>query len=167
MMSELTETFTFQAIGVIHTPYQEPKGTPIQPTSSSGVQGWIDLSPEYEAGLQDLEGFSHLILIYAFHLCRGYDLKVTPFLDAAEHGLFATRAPARPNPIGLSIIRLDRIEGTTLHIRDVDMVDGTPLLDLKPYVPDFDHRPGARVGWMENRLGKLGEARDDGRFLKT
>jgi tRNA-Thr(GGU) m(6)t(6)A37 methyltransferase TsaA len=165
MTSDLT-TFTFKPIGVIHTPFQEPKGTPIQPAAALGVEGRIELSPEYEAGLQDLEGFSHLILIYVFHLSRGYNLKVTPFLDDRERGLFATRAPARPNPVGLSIVRLERIEGHTLYLRDVDMVDGTPLLDIKPYVPDFDHRPGARCGWLEKKVERLKETRDDGRFQK-
>ncbi len=160
------ETFTFKPIGVLYTPFKEPQGTPIQPAAASGAAGRIELRPEYGAGLQDLEGFSHLILIYVFHRCRDYKLQVTPFLDDRERGIFATRAPARPNPLGLSVVRLERIEGATLHIRDVDMVDGTPLLDIKPYVPQFDHRPGARIGWLEDNLAKLESARDDGRFLK-
>jgi tRNA (adenine37-N6)-methyltransferase len=165
MMEKPVDTYTFKPIGVIHTPYRDPRGTPIQPTASQGVEGQIEILPEYAAGLQDLEGFSHLILIYVFHLCRDYHLKVTPFLDDRERGVFATRAPARPNPIGLSVVRLERLEGSTLQVRDVDMVDGTPLLDLKPYVPEFDHRPGARTGWLARNLEKLKGARDDGRFL--
>jgi tRNA-Thr(GGU) m(6)t(6)A37 methyltransferase TsaA len=112
----------------------------------------VVISPEYQEGLQDLDGFSHLFLIYHFHLSRPYTLKVKPFLDATTRGVFATRAPARPNPIGLSVVRLERIEANTLFIVDVDVVDGTPLLDIKPYVPAFDAQPGARSGWLSEKL---------------
>ena len=159
------ETFSFKPIGIIFTPYQDPQGTPIQAAASLGVQGRIQIFPEYQEGLQDVEGFSHLILIYVFHLCRDYSLKVKPFLDDVKRGVFATRAPARPNPIGLSVVRLKRVEEETLYISDVDMLDGTPLLDLKPYVPEFDHRAGARIGWLKKNLDKLKNAKDDGRFL--
>ncbi len=160
------ESISFQPIGIIFTPYKEPRGTPIQPTASLGVQGRIQIFPAYKEGLQDLEGFSHLILIYVFHLSRDYFLKVKPFLDDVKRGVFATRAPARPNPIGISVVRLERVEGETLHILDVDMIDGSPLLDIKPYVPEFDHRPGAKIGWLEKNLEKLKSAKDDGRFLR-
>jgi tRNA-Thr(GGU) m(6)t(6)A37 methyltransferase TsaA len=160
------ETFSFKPIGIIFTPYQDPQGTPIQAAASLGVQGRIQIFPEYQEGLQDVEGFSHLILIYVFHLCRDYSLKVKPFLDDVKRGVFATRAPARPNPIGLSVVRLKRVEEETLYISDVDMLDGTPLLDLKPYVPEFDHRGGARIGWLKKNLDKLKNAKDDGRFLR-
>jgi tRNA-Thr(GGU) m(6)t(6)A37 methyltransferase TsaA len=160
------ETFSFKPIGIIFTPYQDPQGTPIQGAAALGVQGRIQIFPEYQEGLQDVEGFSHLILIYVFHLCRDYSLQVKPFLDDVERGVFATRAPARPNPIGLSVVRLKRVEAGTLYISDVDMIDGTPLLDLKPYVPEFDHRAGARIGWLKKNLDKLKSAKDDGRFLR-
>ena len=160
------ETFSFKPIGIIFTPYQDPQGTPIQAAASLGVQGRIQIFSEYQEGLQDVEGFSHLILIYVFHLCRDYSLKVRPFLDDVKRGVFATRAPARPNPIGLSVVRLKRVEEGTLYISDVDMLDGTPLLDLKPYVPEFDHRAGARIGWLRKNLDKLKNAKDDGRFLR-
>jgi tRNA (adenine37-N6)-methyltransferase len=155
----------FRPIGTVHSPFKEPTGTPIQPSASRETPGIVEILPEYREGLQDLEGFSHLILLYHFHLARGFSLKVKPFLDDVERGLFATRAPARPNPIGLSIVRLERLDGLRLHIRDVDIVDGTPLLDIKPYVPQFDIRTEATNGWLAENLDRLESARDDGRFL--
>jgi tRNA-Thr(GGU) m(6)t(6)A37 methyltransferase TsaA len=156
----------FHPIGTVYTPFKEPQGTPIQGAASLEAQGIIDLLPEFQEGLQDLEGFSHLILLYFFHLSPGFSLKVTPFLDEQPRGVFATRAPARPNPIGLSIVRLERVEERRVYIREVDIVDGTPLLDIKPYVPRFDCRAQARSGWIEKNLDKLDRARDDGRFLR-
>jgi tRNA (adenine37-N6)-methyltransferase len=160
------ESICFTPIGNIFTPYEEPAGTPIQAVAALGVQGRIQIFSEYLEGLKDLEGFSHLILIYVFHLCRDYALQVKPFLDDVQRGVFATRAPARPNPIGLSVVRLERVEADTLHICDVDMLNGTPLLDLKPFVPELDHRAGARSGWLGKNLARLRDAKDDGRFLK-
>jgi len=155
----------FRPIGVVHSPFKEPTGTPIQPSASRETQGIVEILPEYQEGLQDLEGFSHLILLYYFHLARGFSLKVKPFLDDTERGLFATRAPARPNPIGLSIVRLERLDGLKLHILEVDIVDGTPVLDIKPYVPQFDTRMEATSGWLGKNMDRLESARDDGRFL--
>jgi tRNA (adenine37-N6)-methyltransferase len=160
----LTE-IVFRPIGTVHSPFKEPPGTPIQPGAAAGVQGLVEVFPEYREGLADLEGFSHLILLYYFHLAQGFALRVKPFLDEQQRGLFATRAPARPNPIGLSIVRLERVEGTRLSIREVDIVDGTPLLDIKPYVPRFDRRDGATSGWLAENLDRLENARDDGRFM--
>ena len=157
---------TFKPIGTIYSPFKEPQGTPIQAAASREAKGWIDLLPEYQEGLEDLEGFSHLILLYQFHLSPGFSLRVKPFLDDQPRGVFATRAPARPNPIGFSVVRLERVAGTRLYIREVDLVDGTPLLDIKPYVPQFDCREEAKSGWLEKNLEKLNQARDDGRFLK-
>ncbi len=154
----------FTPIGTVRSPFKEPKGTPAQPPAAQEATAIVELLPEYQAGLQDLEGFSHLILIYHFHLAKKFSLKVKPFLDDQERGVFATRAPARPNPIGISIVRLERIEGSRLYLREVDLVDGTPLLDIKPYVPKFDCRPEAKSGWLEPNLDKLQRVRDDGRF---
>ena len=151
-------------IGVIHTPFKEPAGTPIQTTASVGSAGRIELDPTLADGLRDLDAFSHLILLYHLHRAGSVKLSVTPFLDDQEHGLFATRSPARPNPIGLSVVRLIRIEGARLDIEDVDMIDGTPLLDLKPYVPAFDARADVRVGWYAKRLDRLEGATADDRF---
>jgi tRNA-Thr(GGU) m(6)t(6)A37 methyltransferase TsaA len=157
---------TFSPIGIIRSPFKEPQGTPIQPEAAQNVPGMVEILPEYQAGLQDLQGFSHIILIYHFHLAGGFTLQVKPFLDDQQRGVFATRAPARPNPIGLSIVRLERVEGGRLYLREVDIVDGTPLLDLKPYVPRFDCHPEAKSGWLEKNLDKLERARDDGRFSR-
>jgi len=124
---------------------------PIQPSGAKGIKGTIEIRQEFIAGLRDVEEFSHLILIYAFHRCQGYSLEVTPFLDPRSHGVFATRAPKRPNAIGLSIVQLTGIKGTILAIEDVDILDGTPLLDIKPYVPRFDaveNAASVRTGWM-------------------
>jgi tRNA (adenine37-N6)-methyltransferase len=154
----------YQPIGIIRSPFQEPKGMPIQPTGAAGIRGTIELNPEYEGGLKDLEGFSHIILIYHFHLSTGFSLLVKPFLDDTLRGLFSTRAPRRPNSIGLSIVRLVRVEGSTLHIENVDIVDGTPLLDIKPYVPELDGIKAERTGWLFEKADKAGRAKADGRF---
>ena len=128
---------------------------PIQAVAAEGVEGSIELAPEYGDGLRDIEGFSHIILVYHFHLGRrSTSLTVTPFLDDEPHGLFATWSPKRPNPIGLSTVRLVRVEGLTLHVEEVDVVDGTPLLDIKPYVPAFDVREApASDGWRKTSTG--------------
>jgi tRNA-Thr(GGU) m(6)t(6)A37 methyltransferase TsaA len=136
---------------------------PIQAVSAVGVPGSIELDPAYEVGLRDLDGFSHLILLYHLHQAAPR-LLVTPFLDDQERGIFATRAPSRPNAIGLSTVRLLRVEGPRIEIADVDMLDGTPLLDIKPYVPAFDDREHARIGWYAGRLEPLATARSDERF---
>ena len=159
-------TVQFNPIGIIHSPFKEPKGMPIQLVGAKGVSGTVELYPEYEEGLKDLEGFSHIILIYHFHLSEGYTLKVKPFLDDTIHGLFSTRAPKRPNPIGVSVVRLEKIEGTTLYISNVDIVDGTPLLDIKPYVPDFDKSEEEEVliGWLSKKIKKATGKKSDERF---
>ncbi len=160
----MTESVTFRLIGLIRTPYAEPEGMPIQASAAVGVRGHVELDPSLDEGLADLDGFSHLILVYHLHLVTSSQMTVTPFLDDQPHGIFATRSPARPNAIGLSTVRLTAIEGSTMHILDVDMVDGTPLLDIKPYVPAFDQRDDVRVGWFTDRLGGLADARADDRF---
>ena len=145
--------FNMQPIGVIHTPFTKKSLTPIQPTRSQ-AKGCVEVYPEFAAGLQDLDGFSHIILLYIFHRSAGYCLHVKPFLDHKERGLFATRYPSRPNPIGLSIVRLESIQDNILNIEGIDVLDGTPLLDIKPYVPDFDVRAETRTGWYETRSKK-------------
>ena len=155
----------YRPIGVIRSPFTERHGMPIQAAFAEAARGRIELKPEYAAGLKDLEGFSHLILLYHFHLSGQYRLQVQPYLEDRVHGVFATRAPTRPNRIGISVVRLEGIEGASLHIVNVDVVDGTPLLDIKPYVPQFDDRPGARIGWLENRASKAGSVKADGRFV--
>lgn len=151
-------------IGTIHTPYTDPAGMPIQPKGACGVRGTVEILEEYQAGLKDLDGFSHVILLYFFHRSQGFNLHVIPFMDSESRGVFATRAPKRPNPIGLSIVRLDRIVNGVLHIRNVDVLDGTPLLDIKPYVPEFDQQEDVRTGWLD-RVGKtVATKKADDRF---
>ncbi|MBN2329498.1 MAG: tRNA (N6-threonylcarbamoyladenosine(37)-N6)-methyltransferase TrmO [Candidatus Omnitrophica bacterium] len=154
----------FAPIGIIHTPFKELAGMPIQPSSAGGVKGRVEVFKEYHAGLKDLDGFSHIILLYHFHLGSGFNLHVTPFLDSEPRGLFATRAPKRPNPIGLSIVQLDRIENGVLFIQNVDILDGTPLLDIKPYVPKFDAHEDARIGWIEKAKKQIPNQKSDDRF---
>lgn len=153
----------FSPIGVIHTPHTDPKGTPIQPIGATNIEGVIELKQEYLEALQDLDGFSHIILIYVFHKSKGYSLKVTPYLENQQRGLFSTRYPARPNHIGISVVRLSKIEDNMVYILDVDMLDGTPLLDIKPFIPEVDNRENARIGWLEDRVTRMKEAKSDGR----
>ncbi len=143
--------FKAQPIGIIHSPYTDPKEVPIQ-GRFSGARGEIEVFPEYEEGLKDVDGFSHLIILYWFHRAEGCSLLVKPFLDDTPRGLFATRYPARPNPIGLSVVRLLERRGNILQIAEVDVLDGTPLLDIKPYVSQFDQRESATIGWLTGRL---------------
>lgn len=154
----------FEPIGVVHSPFKDVRGMPIQSTGAKDVMGSVEINEEYVDGLKDIDGFSHIILIYHFHLSQGYSLHVKPFLDDEMRGLFATRAPKRPNPIGISVVRLEKVEGCKLQIRDVDIVDGTPLLDIKPYVPEFDIRMVERVGWLSKRVSKVHETRSNCRF---
>jgi len=155
----------YKPIGIIHSPFKEPSGTPIQPAGARDIEGTVEIASEYVEGLKDIEGFSHIILMYHFHLSRGYLLKVKPYMDEKSRGVFATRAPSRPNPIGISIVRLVKVDGNMLYIKDVDIVDGTPLLDIKPYVTEFDTRKVEKIGWLKKNVNKLSRARDDGRFL--
>ena len=155
---------TFQPIGVIHTPFTKVAGMPIQASAAGGARGRIDLDAAFVDGVRDLDGFSHLILVYLLDRAGPPRLVVTPFLDDREHGVFATRSSARPNPIGLSTVRLLTVAGATLEIEDVDVLDGTPLLDIKPYVPAFDDRAEPRIGWYAGRLDRIGDARADRRF---
>ncbi len=155
----------YEPIGIVHSPFVEAEGTPIQPSRADGAQGSVEVFPEYEAGLEDLEGFSHIILLCHLHRSKGYSLKVIPFLDTVPRGLFATRAPRRPNPIGLSVVRLAGIIGNVLSVEGIDMLDGTPLLDIKPYIGEFDCRTDPRFGWLEVARERRRVA--DGRFKQT
>ena len=160
------ETIEFKAIGTIHSPFKDLNGMPIQPIGAKGIHGEIHLKKEYKDGLKDLEGFSHIILIYYLHLSKGHSLEVKPFLDTKKHGIFATRAPKRPNPIGMSVVALDKIEDAVLFISNVDIVDGTPLLDIKPYVPHFDKDEGEEIsiGWFEDKHQDAVHKKSDARF---
>jgi tRNA-Thr(GGU) m(6)t(6)A37 methyltransferase TsaA len=147
-------------IGRIHTPFTHATGTPIQSAVANSAEGTIALFPEFEPGLKDIEGLDRLWLVYQFDRASEPQLLVRPYLDPCEHGIFATRSPARPNLIGISVVRLLGLEGCCLRIADVDMLDGTPLLDIKPYVPAFDHFPVTKVGWYEGR-SPAGAVADD------
>jgi tRNA-Thr(GGU) m(6)t(6)A37 methyltransferase TsaA len=154
----------YKPIGLIHSPFKDIEGMPIQPTGASGVSGSVEVFVEYTAGLKDLEGFSHIILVYHFHRAKRGELIVTPFLDLQPHGVFATRAPNRPNPIGISVVKLSRIEGNVLQVENVDILDGTPLLDIKPFVPEFDAPQVQSIGWLANAKHSAAQHRADDRF---
>ncbi|WOX54842.1 MULTISPECIES: tRNA (N6-threonylcarbamoyladenosine(37)-N6)-methyltransferase TrmO [unclassified Methanoculleus] len=154
----------FNPIGTVHSPFQDPRDMPIQPIGARGVRGRIELDPAYTAGLKDLEGFSRVILLYHLHRSKGYALEVVPFLDKTPHGIFATRAPRRPNAIGLSVLKLVRVDGATLTVEDVDILDGTPVIDIKPYVPAFDAYPDERAGWLAATCETARTMRSDDRF---
>jgi tRNA (adenine37-N6)-methyltransferase len=156
----------FQPIGIIRTPFPDVEDMPIQPIGAQGVKGSIHLNADLEPGLKDLDGFSHIMLIYCFHLSGECSLHVLPFLDRIPRGVFATRVPGRPNGIGISVVRLTGVRGTVLQIEDVDMVDGTPLLDIKPFVPQFDNREVQKAGWFTDRADNAAVVRSDRRFAR-
>ncbi len=156
----------FKPIGIIHSPFKNAKGTPIQPSAARDAEGSIELFEEYMDGLLDLEGFSHIILIYHFHLARKSKLRQKPFMNGRLHGVFSIRSPSRPNPIGISVVRLQEMEGNILKVKGLDIIDGTPLLDIKPYVPEFDSHAAEHIGWLSENIHKLKDSRDNGRFSK-
>lgn len=156
----------FEPIGVIHSPYQQRAGMPIQPAGAAGVQGTVEVFPAFAEGLTDLDGFSHIYLLYHLHAAQGVSMKVKPFLDIQTRGVFATRAPKRPNAIGLSVVRVVGVTENTVQIEGVDVLDGTPLLDIKPYLPDFDQPQVERIGWYAAAVSDVASARSDDRFVK-
>jgi tRNA-Thr(GGU) m(6)t(6)A37 methyltransferase TsaA len=151
---------SIRAIGVIRSPFTTPPGTPIQGVYADGAEGEVILDEEFEAGLADLDGFERIWLLCHFDRANPARLRVVPYRDTVERGVFATRAPARPCPIGLSVVRLLSREGRVLRVADLDVLDGTPLLDIKPYVPEFDSFPGSRAGWLD-RPGRAARTADD------
>ncbi len=158
------QKITFSPIGIINTPFAETTGMPIQPPGASGITGTVEIYAEFKAGLKDLNEFSHIILIYNFDKSDGYKLQMKPFLEDEIHGVFAIRAPKRPNAIGMSIVKLLDIKENILKIEGPDMLDGTPLLDIKPYIPDFDSYENANAGWQEKHKGKVRTKKSDERF---
>ncbi|WP_461462590.1 tRNA (N6-threonylcarbamoyladenosine(37)-N6)-methyltransferase TrmO [Methanobrevibacter sp.] len=157
------------SIGIIKTPFNKPQGMPIQPTGAKGIKGEIHLKDKYVEGLKDLDEFSHIILIYYLHLTKGNALQVKPFMDNKPHGVFATRSPKRPNNIGLSTVKLESIDGNIIHISNIDVVDGTPLLDIKPYVPQLFEDTldnDIKIGWFDNNYNKAKNQKADGRFVE-
>lgn len=156
---------TIRPIGIIETPFNKLEGMPIQPSGATNVIGIIVIDKEYEQGLSDLEEFSHIILLYHFHQSNGYDLMVKPFMDDQKRGLFSTRAPRRPNPVGLSIVELIKREANRLTIKGIDVMNGTPLIDIKPYVPGFDTKEVTATGWLEKNYKKATSLKSDDRFI--
>jgi len=144
--------WVIKQIGIIHSPYKDMKDVPIQGIFESEVEGVIEVFPEYEEGLKDIERFTHIIILYYFHLSKDVKLKRRPFLDNKERGIFSIRAPNRPNPIGFSVVRLKKREKNRLYVAEIDTIDGTPLVDIKPYVPKFDVRIDAGEGWLKDKL---------------
>ena len=164
MTEQKQSLLSIKPIGVIHSPFTEATGTPIQSALAEGTEGWVDIFSDYADGLADLGGFERIWLVYWFHKASATKLKVKPYIDTIERGLFATRAPCRPNPIGISAARLLRISGHKLHVADIDILDGTPLLDIKPYVPKFDRFEVKRFGWIQKIKPRTKQA--DGRFYE-
>jgi len=157
---------TLYPIGVVHSPFKVLSDMPIQPVGDYCESGVVEIFSEFTEGLEDLNGFTHIILIYYFHKVEERVLTVVPFLDDRPRGIFSTRAPVRPNPIGLSVVRLVRRTRSTLEVDDLDILDGTPILDIKPYVPEFDHRQGASIGWLEGARERAAQSRSDERFTR-
>ncbi len=155
---------TYINIGIISSPHKSIEGIPIQPVGAKGIEGEIELKEEFTEGLKDLDRFSHIIVIYDFHKSNEFKLTVKPFLDKEPHGIFATRAPKRPNPIGLSVLKLNKIEKNILYVENVDILDGTPVLDIKPYVSRFDFVEDEKNGWLERNIAESVNKRSDKRF---
>ncbi|MDR3089767.1 MAG: tRNA (N6-threonylcarbamoyladenosine(37)-N6)-methyltransferase TrmO [Desulfobulbaceae bacterium] len=161
------QNFTIQPIGLIHTPFTEVKNTPIQPFAAKGIRGWLDIDDEFTDGLVDVSGFSHITLLYLFHRITEHALRVVPFMDTVERGIFATKAPKRPNRLGISTVKLLGIIGNRVEIEEVDMLDGSPLIDIKPFYPRYDNRENVKIGWLEkNRDYPVEKMRADDRFSK-
>lgn len=154
----------FSPIGIIHTPFKNVNNMPVQPTADASAEGWIEIYDEFSEGLADLGGFSHIYLIFHLHESKGSRLKVIPFLDTVERGIFSTRSPARPNPVGLSLVKLVSVTGNILKIQGLDILDGTPLIDIKPFVPMFEDAGDVRTGWFSGKEKEIQGKLSDGRF---
>jgi tRNA (adenine37-N6)-methyltransferase len=154
----------YTPIGNIHSPYKSIVNIPIQNSGAKGKKGTIEIFPEYADGLKDLKGFSHIILLYHLHKVDHVSLLVKPFMDTVEHGIFATRSPVRPNPIGLTVVKLIDIKDNLLFIENVDMLDQTPLLDIKPYLPTIDDIQDVRLGWLTGKIEQFEIMKSDKRF---
>jgi len=146
-----TKKITLNVIGKIKTPWLTFGNMPIQPTGAKNVKGVIELFPEYSSGLKDIEGFSHITLIYQLHLVTKPQLEVIPFMDTETKGIFATRSPKRPNKLGISTVEIEKVEGNKIYVLDVDMINDSPLLDIKPFFEDFDNRFNTKKGWLTNK----------------
>ncbi|QZA88047.1 tRNA (N6-threonylcarbamoyladenosine(37)-N6)-methyltransferase TrmO [Salinarchaeum sp. IM2453] len=161
------DTIAYKRIGTIHTPFQTPEDMPIQPVGNETASGEVRLDNEYTQGVTALSGFTHCILLYHFHQAStNTELSVTPFLDSTSKGVFATRAPQRPNRIGMSVVKIEEIVGSTIQVTNIDVLDETPLLDIKPYVPDFDCPSSVTAGWLEEKGRQAETTQSDERFTE-
>ncbi len=160
----MEDKIIYSPIGIIHSPFKDAVGMPIQTSLSQGAEGTVEVYPDFIDGLKSLDGFSHIYLIYYFHKSKDYSLTVKPFLDNTPHGVFSTRAPKRPNAIGLSVVDLIGVDKNILHIKNIDVIDGTPLLDIKPYVRKFDWHETSREGWLADKTHGLKQHYSDDRF---
>jgi tRNA-Thr(GGU) m(6)t(6)A37 methyltransferase TsaA len=160
-----SQMITFQPIGIIRTPHKDIREMPIQPLAANGIRGQVEIYPPYMDGLKDLNGFSHVTLIYHFHKVKGYELQVVPFMDTEKRGIFACKAPKRSNAIGISTVKLISVHNNILTIEEVDMLDGTPLIDIKPFYPRYDNRDNVSIGWLEkNKNISVSKMQSDDRF---
>jgi tRNA (adenine37-N6)-methyltransferase len=155
----------FRPIGVVHSAFKEQQGTPIQPVFAQNARGKVEIFEPYRAALKDLNGFSRVWLIYYFDRAKTWEPLVVPYRDVHQRGLFATRAPARPNAIGISAVKLVLVEQGAIEVEEIDVLDGTPVLDIKPYVPNFDSYPDEKAGWLDN--GPVNKKTADERFDKN
>jgi tRNA (adenine37-N6)-methyltransferase len=158
------ENINYKPIGIIHSPFKTIDNIPIQNIGAKGERGTIEIFPEFALGLKDLDGFSHIILLYHLHKVDHFSLQVKPFLDNTERGIFATRSPVRPNPIGLTVVKLIYIKNNLITIEDLDMLDQTPLLDIKPCLPMIDDKQDIQIGWLKDKLDQFENTLSDNRF---
>jgi len=162
----MSDSITFQPIGIVHSEYIEPEGTPIQSGLNPDNKAIIIIENQFLEGLKDLEDFSHISVLYYFHKIKSpFKLQVKPFMDELKRGVFATRAPNRPNKIGISCVELYKIEGNNLHIQNHDLLNGTPILDIKPFIAEFSPVNVSKTGWLKQNKNKIKDSRDDGRFV--
>lgn len=154
-----------QPIGTIRSPFTTLEDMPIQPKGAKDIIGTLIVHDEFQQGLADLEGFSHIYLIYEFHLAKKTALTVVPFMDTEERGVFSTRSPLRPNHIGLSIVELLSVKENRVEVRGIDVIDNTPLLDIKPFIQAFDSVKNSKSGWMTASEGEVSHKRSDSRFV--
>jgi tRNA-Thr(GGU) m(6)t(6)A37 methyltransferase TsaA len=167
MSTEADKTVTLNLIGTLRTPHNAVDNIPVQPVGSKD-EGVAELFPEFTEGLADVDGFSHVMLLFHLHeMKKDYKLTITPFMDKKEHGVFATRSPARPAAIGLSTVKVTRVEGNKLYFEGADMLNGSPLIDIKPFFRNVDNRPNAISGWLEDKDADIASKhRSDDRFME-
>ena len=157
------KTVTYRPVGIIHSPFKQTTGVPRQSAGAANINGTIEIFDDYSEGLKDLDGFSHIVVIFHLHMVTRSSLKACPPWDGKEHGVFATRSPHRPNPVGVSVVRLERVVQNILHISGIDMVDGSPVLDIKPYVPELNPAGNIRTGWLAGKVEAMNKSKSGDR----